>query len=47
MGGSVNGFREGSHCFESVQVLLPVAERAESAILRLSVWPALGRCCVV
>lgn len=36
MGSCVNGFREGSLYFKSVEVLLPVAERTESAILRLN-----------
>lgn len=35
MGGSVNGFREGPPYFESVELPLLVAEKAESAILRL------------
>ena len=35
MGGCVNGFREGCPYFESVEIPLPAAERAESAILRL------------
>lgn len=35
MSGPVNGFSEGSPCVESVENPLLVAERAESAILRL------------